>query len=94
MATAPNSKPCFGNERRIWTHNAFEDCHDPDMLGYLNTWDVDQENICSQMGFVIPGKFPSPKCEAYEAATRDGQVLNTQRHTDVATTCLIQSAEK
>ena len=96
MATAPNSKPCFGNERRIWTHNAFEDCHDPDMLGYLNTWDIDQENICSQMGFVIPGKFPPPKCEAYEAATRDGQVLNvnTQRHTDVAATCLIQSAEK
>lgn len=98
MATAPNSVPCkFPSKtgERIWTHNAFEDCYDPDMLRYLNTWDEDKQNICGEMGYGSFNYYPA-KCTAYEEATRNDRVLsvNSQSDTNVAASCLLESAEK
>ena len=96
MATAPNSVPCFDKtEDRIWTHNAFEDCHDPDMLDYLNTWDEDKKNICGEMGYGQVNYYPA-KCSAYEEATRNNRVLSvsSESDTNVAAACLMESAEK
>ena len=99
MTTAPNARPCdfssAGLNRRVWTNTQFEDCHDRDMLDYLNRFDQ-EDGICVELGYTIPNRFPAAKCAAYEAATRDYPTLNvdSQRHTQVAAQCLLEAAEK
>lgn len=104
MITAPNQKACVyakhtltGVNRRIWTDNQFEDCHNAEMLDYFTKWNTNLE-MCG----VIFGRTANlqtsfaPTCAAYENMMTNTGVfhVNDKAMTDIVGNCLLSSAMK
>lgn len=106
MATTVNRAQCqysthsfSGRSRRIWTESRFEDCHNAEMLEYLNNWNNDHaicEVLC-QDGDVLcstPTLQPA-QCQEYNRAIAGGNALHVEDNSyNTVAECILQSAEE